>query len=174
MTINLQYPIGRFSPPQDLTAGLIEEYIQVIASFPSLLRKEVQHMAGENLHTPYRPGGWTVKQVIHHCADSHMNSFIRFKLALTEDNPTIKEYSEGQWAELTDGQHSSVESSLKLLEGLHERWVALLKSLNKEELKRTFFHPEKQKSITLEHNVALYAWHCQHHLTHVRLVSRGV
>ena len=114
----------------------------------------------------YRPGGWTIKQVVHHCADSHMNSLIRFKLALTEDLPTIKPYFEERWAELAD-YHNPISDSLIILQGVHNRWVTLLKSLDQEQLKRDFIHPEHQKRFTLKETMALYAWHCQHHLAHI-------
>ena len=167
----MKYPIGPFTPPSEITPELIQQWISEIESFPQLLREAVLNLTERQLDTPYREGGWTVRQVVHHCADSHMNSFIRFKLALTEDNPTIKGYHEAQWAEMPDYLQLPVEPSLKLLEGLHERWVVLLRSLGKDDLKKTFFHPEKQKSIPLDHTIALYAWHGKHHLGHVKLVG---
>jgi len=125
------------------------------------------------LDTAYRPGGWTVRQVVHHCADSHMNSFIRFKLALTEENPTIKPYHEDKWAEMADAKNLPIEPSLKILEGLHDRWAILIKSLSDQDLQKTFYHPANQKTITLATTIALYAWHSRHHLEHVKLVNEG-
>ncbi|WP_194975316.1 YfiT family bacillithiol transferase [Aquiflexum lacus] len=167
----MKYPIGPFISPNEITYKMIQLWIEEIESFPNLLRDAVLNLKERQLDTPYREGGWTVRQVVHHCADSHMNSFIRFKLALTENNPTIKGYDEAKWAKLPDGWDYPIESSLKLLEGLHERWVALLKSLGPEDLKKTFFHPEKQKSIPLDQTIALYAWHGKHHLGHVKIVA---
>ncbi|WP_373497683.1 YfiT family bacillithiol transferase [Aquiflexum sp.] len=165
----MKYPIGPFISPDEITSEMIHIWIGEIESFPKMLKEAVQNLTEKQLNTPYREGGWTVRQVVHHCADSHMNSFIRFKLALTEDNPTIKGYEEAKWAEMPDYLQLPVEPSLKLLEGLHRRWVVLLKSLGPEDLKKTFFHPEKQKSIPLDQTIALYAWHGKHHLAHVKI-----
>jgi uncharacterized damage-inducible protein DinB len=167
----MKYPIGPFSAPSEITTELVQEWIADIESFPKLLRESVQNLTEKQLDTPYREGGWTVRQVVHHCADSHMNSFIRFKLALTEDNPTIKGYMEEKWAEMPDYLQLPIEPSMKLLEGLHERWTVLLRSLSLDDLKKTFFHPERQRSIPLDQTIALYAWHGKHHLGHVRLVG---
>jgi len=167
----MKYPIGPFLVPDEITSELIQTWIGEIEAFPKLLRAATRKLSEKQLDTPYRDGGWTVRQVVHHCADSHMNSFIRFKLAITEDNPTIKGYKEAAWAEMPDYLQLPIEPSLKLLEGLHERWVILMKSLSKDDLKKTFFHPEKQKSIPLDQTIALYAWHGKHHLGHVRLVG---
>jgi uncharacterized damage-inducible protein DinB len=167
----MKYPIGPFSAPSEITTELVQEWIADIESFPKLLRESVQNLNEKQLDTPYREGGWTVRQVVHHCADSHMNSFIRFKLALTEDNPTIKGYMEEKWAEMPDYLQLPIEPSMKLLEGLHERWTVLLRSLSLDDLKKTFFHPERQRSIPLDQTIALYAWHGKHHLGHVRLVG---
>jgi uncharacterized damage-inducible protein DinB len=126
----------------------------------------VKGLTDEQLDTPYRSGGWTVRQVVHHVPDSHLNSYVRFKLALTEDNPTIKPYEEGRWAELSDSNSTPVEVSLTLLESLHDRWVRLLRSLTPEQWKRTFRHPELGE-MTLEKTLALYAWHGKHHVAHI-------
>lgn len=168
----LQFPIGHFTVPVSINGEEIEQYIADIATFPILLREVAEQLDEIKLDTAYRPKGWTARQVIHHCADSHMNSFIRFKLALTEENPSIKPYFEDRWAGLKDAKNSPIEASLKLLEGLHERWVVLMKSLTPETLKRTFYHPENEKSITLDQTIAFYAWHGRHHLGHVKLVLR--
>ncbi|GAA5038738.1 putative metal-dependent hydrolase [Marivirga lumbricoides] len=145
---------------------MLDEFITDISSFPVRLRNEVQHLNSEQLNIPYRPGGWTIRQLVHHCADSHMNSLMRFKLALTEDQPVIKPYFEDRWAELPDSK-MEIEPALQILEGLHARWTTLLKSLTAEQLKKVFVHPEHGTEISLEENIALYAWHCNHHLAHV-------
>jgi len=163
----LQYPIGQFSIPESITKEIISHWIDDIASFPERLRIAVSELSDEQLEHTYRPGGWTIRQVIHHCADSHMNSFIRFKLALTEDQPTIKPYYEDRWANLPDTKQMTVESSLKILEGLHERWIVLLNTLKQSDYARTFYHPENKKTIRLDENIGIYAWHCNHHLAHV-------
>ncbi|ANQ51039.1 putative metal-dependent hydrolase [Flammeovirga sp. MY04] len=171
MTIdtNLQFPIGECPTSFDITSENISNWIHVIERFPNAIEELIKDISIDQLNATYRPGGWTVKQVIHHCADSHMNSFIRFKLALTEDTPTIRPYFEDRWAELSDSLDNDVDSSLLLLKALHKKWVVLLKSLNDEDLKRAFLHPEHGQKISLGENIGIYAWHCEHHLGHVRL-----
>ena len=142
-------------------------WIQTLAAFPSRLHEAVASLDGTQLGTTYRPGGWTLRQVVHHCADSHMNSFIRFKLALTEDEPTIKPYREELWAELNDSRQFPIGSSLAILEHVHLRWVAVLNSMSVTHWERGFIHPEKGRRLTLHEALALYAWHCDHHLAHV-------
>lgn len=168
----LKFPIGKFEKPPVLTDLLRESFITDIETFPARLRKEVASLNDSQLDTPYRPDGWTIRQVVHHCADSHMNSIIRFKLALTEDKPTIKPYFEDRWAELADTKNLSIEPSLLLLEGLHTRWTKLLRSLSLEDLKRSFIHPEHGREIVLEENLGIYAWHCNHHLAHVTSLKK--
>jgi hypothetical protein len=170
----LKFPIGRFSATAQMTPEYLSSCVKILEDFPALLKAETDNLSEVQLDTPYRPEGWTVRQVVHHCADSHMNSFIRFKLALTEDNPTIKPYHEDQWAELADAKNLPIESSLKILEGLHHRWVVLIKSLSEADLQKTFFHPANQKTSTLTTTIALYAWHSKHHLGHVKLVSENI
>lgn len=167
-TEHLQYPIGQFSMPESIIKEIVSHWIDEIASFPERLRIAVSELSDEQLEHTYRPGGWTIRQVIHHCADSHMNSFIRFKLALTEDQPTIKPYYEDRWAELQDTKNMTVQSSLKILEGLHLRWTHLLRALTETDYARTFYHPENKKTIRLDENIGIYAWHCNHHLAHIR------
>lgn len=168
----LQYPIGHFQKPAVFTAALLEDYRYAIATFPERLRTAVASLSETQLDTPYRPGGWSVRQVIHHCSDSHMNSLMRFKLALTEENPVIRPYFEDRWAELPDS-HMAIEPALLLLEGLHQRWNVLLQSLETTTLQRTFIHPEQGKEITLAENMGIYAWHCNHHLAHITsLITR--
>lgn len=163
--MDLQYPIGKFIFEGEPANEDINRWVNEIAQTPILLRQAVEDLSDEQLDTPYRPGGWTIRQVIHHLADSHMNSFIRFKLALTEHNPTIKPYQEDKWAELADSS-LPIEVSLLLLEVLHQRWVTLLRSLHVADFQKTFIHPES--GVTkLSYNIGLYAWHCRHHLAHI-------
>jgi uncharacterized damage-inducible protein DinB len=163
---DLRYPIGKFeyqgSPSEAQRGGLIHE----IAQAPANLQSAVKGLSDSQLDTPYRPGGWTVRQVVHHVPESHMNSYIRFKLALTEDDPTIKPYMEDRWAKLPDVQSTPIGVSLTLLDSLHDRWVRLLRSLTPEEWQRTFRHPELG-SMTLDKTLALYAWHGKHHVAHI-------
>jgi len=163
----LKYPIGKFQKPITITEKTLAQWIADIAEFPAKLKNEVSKLTDGELDSPYRPEGWTIRQVVYHCADSHMNSLIRFKLALTEEVPTIKPYKEDQWAQLSDAQ-MPVAPSLQLLEALHSRWVNLLSSLTEQELSRCYYHPEQQKEIDLKTTIGLYAWHCNHHLAHVR------
>ena len=163
------FPIGEFKRPDNISHEHVSTWIDKIAAFPKQLRSEVSSLTEKQLDTTYRPGGWTIRQVVHHCADSHLNSFIRIKLALTEDTPTIKPYFEHKWAELTDSKKMDVEASLRIIEGLHARWAHLLKSLTNQELKRSFFHPEHNKTIQIDEIIGFYAWHCDHHLAHIVL-----
>ncbi len=163
----LRYPIGKFKAPENYTPQMIDEYIKTIEALPALLAKAVAGLNDEQLDTPYREGGWTVRQVVHHLADSHINSYIRFKWALTENNPTIKTYEEKQWAELPEAKHAPVQLSLPLIEALHKRWVAFLRNMTPEDFHKTFFHPASKMEMTLARTAALYAWHCNHHLAHI-------
>jgi hypothetical protein len=163
----LKFPIGKYRKAEALSSEIISHDINEIAAFPARLREVVEHLNEEQLNTPYRPEGWSIRQVVHHCADSHMNSFIRFKLALTEEEPIIKPYHEERWAELPDSKTMPIEPSLILLQGLHERWVALLQSLSESDLKKTFLHPEHGKSFRIDENIGIYAWHGNHHLAHI-------
>jgi hypothetical protein len=162
----LRYPIGRFQPRVGLSSQEIGHLIDDLAALPAEVRAAVAPMSGAQLDTPYRPGGWTVRQVVHHLPDSHLNSYVRLKLALTEEEPTIKDYNEAAWAELPDGRGEDVEVSLGLLEAVHRRWTLLLRSMTLEDFARTFRHPESGV-VTLERNLQLYAWHGRHHLAHV-------
>ncbi|MFA9194624.1 YfiT family bacillithiol transferase [Flavobacterium sp. FBOR7N2.3] len=163
----LKYPIGQFESPAKITKDILSQWIAAISSFPTRLKNEVNHLTNEQLDTPYRANGWTIRQVIHHCADSHMNSLTRFKLALTEDQPTIKPYYEERWAELLDSKNMPIAPSLKILEGIHERWTVLLNHLTEEQNGRIFIHPEHGKTFRLDENIGVYAWHCKHHLAHI-------
>ncbi len=163
----LQYPIGEYSPPARISPEQIEEWIGVLEEAPGRLRQAVAGLSPEQLQTPYRPGGWTVQQLVHHLADSHMNSYIRFKLALSEDQPTIRPYDQDAWAELYDALHGPVSLSLDLLEALHQRWTFLLRHLTEGQWQRRYHHPESGESPTLAETLGLYAWHSQHHLAHI-------
>lgn len=163
--MDLQYPIGRFRLEGEITEDQ-RRLIGEIEETPARLRAAVAGLSQEQLDTPYRPGGWTVRQVAHHLPDSHLNAYTRFKLALTEEEPTIKPYDQERWAELGDSRTAPVEVSLALLESLHRRWVLLLKSLTAADFARTFRHPELGV-VTLDKNLCLYAWHGRHHVAHV-------
>jgi uncharacterized damage-inducible protein DinB len=164
--MDLRYPIGSFKLEGTPTDDQVKRAICEIADAPAKLRASVEGLTPEQLETPYRPGGWTVRQVVHHVPDSHLNSYCRFKLALTEDVPTIKDYHEDRWAELGDVRDASIEVSLALLESLHERWVLLLKSLAPTDFARMFRHPEIGV-VSLAQSACLYAWHGRHHVAHI-------
>ena len=171
---DLRFPIGPFTYRGAATAEERRQRIAEIERTPRELRTALRGLSAEQLDTPYRPGGWTVRQVAHHVPDSHLNALIRFKLALTESNPTIRPYDEARWAELADVPGTPIEVSLRLLEALHERWVVLLRSLEPADFERTLFHPERNATMTLDELLALYAWHGPHHVAHVtRLRARS-
>jgi len=163
---DLRYPIGQFQFPEVVTAQQVQKWIDDIRLLPRQLAEALNGASEQSLAKSYRENGWTVTQLVHHLADSHMNSFIRFKLALTEDTPTIKPYNEVDWAMLADSD-MPVATSYKLLESLHERWVYLLTSLTDEQLQRAFQHPDNGL-MTLEKALAMYAWHGKHHLAHIQ------
>lgn len=163
----LKYPIGKRVYNGPLTAAELENCILDISLLPERLAAETEYLEISQLDTPYRPGGWTVRQVVHHLSDSHMNGFIRCKLALTEPSPTIKPYAEALWAGMDDYLLMPVETGILLLTALHKRWTMLLKSLSSEDLKKTYVHPEYGKVFTLDEVIHLYAWHCNHHLAHI-------
>jgi len=163
---DLRYPIGRFKIEGIPTEAEIRNAISAIAEAPLRMRAAVAGLSDEQLNTPYRPGGWSVRQVVHHVPDSHLNSYCRLKLALTEDEPTIKAYHEDRWAELADSEITPIEVSLNLLQSLHARWVTLLESLSPNDFQRTFRHPEIGL-IGLGQNTCLYAWHGRHHVAQI-------
>jgi hypothetical protein len=163
---DLQYPIGKFEWGGSASEKQLRQWVDEIAAAPAQLRAAVDGLSPQQIDTPYRPGGWTVRQVVHHVPDSHLNSYMRFRLALTEHEPTIKPYDQERWAELSDSRNAPMGVSLSLLESLHERWVILLRSLTAADWKRTFRHPELGV-VTLEGNAALYAWHGRHHVAHI-------
>jgi uncharacterized damage-inducible protein DinB len=163
---DLRYPVGRFHFPESVSETERDRLIGTIADTPERLADAVSGLDTEQLRTRYRPGGWTVQQVVHHLPDSHLNSYVRFKLAVTENEPTIKAYDEAAWAELDDARSADVGDSLQLLDSLHRRWVRFLRSLGPDELERTFHHPEIGP-VTVAQNIALYAWHGRHHVAHI-------
>lgn len=164
---HLKYPIGKIDLPKEINSELISQWIKIIEEFPSRLDKLTSNLTAEQLDTPYRDGGWTVRQVVHHCADSHHNSYTRFKWALTEDAPIIKAYYEDRWAELFDTKNAPIELSIAYLKALHSKWVYLLKGLKDNDLSTYFIHPEGNKKVTLKENIGIYAWHCNHHYAHI-------
>lgn len=163
---DLRYPIGNFQKPASVTVDQRARLISDIEETPAKLRAAIAGLSDTQLDTTYRPGGWTVRQVVHHLPDSHLNAYTRHKLTVTEEKPTIKPYEEGRWAELVDGRAAPVAVSLQLLEALHSRWVAFLRSLKPEQLSRTFKHPESGE-WTLDQSIAMYGWHGKHHVAHI-------
>lgn len=168
----LRYPIGQFEKPQHFNQLLIKGWIADIGNFPNLLEEEVQQLKDDDWVLTYRPGGWNIKQLVHHCADSHMNAYIRFKLALTEEQPIIKPYREDLWAVLPDSQTLSIGSSLQILRGVHFRWTSLMLSLTDDHWQRQYHHPEHNQLVALNEAAANYSWHCKHHLEHIRIAKR--
>ena len=164
---DLRYPIGRFTYAGSLTEDDREACIERIAAAPSRLRLAVKGLTDRQLDTAYRPGGWTVRQVAHHVPDSHLNAYVRFRLALTEPNPTIRPYDEAQWAELPDARSAPVDISLTLLDALHVRWTLLLRQLGTNDWARTYFHPEQRRTVVLDEVLGMYAWHGEHHAAHI-------
>ena len=164
--MDLRYPIGKFDWSADVDTALRPQRIAEIAAAGGRFREAVRGLDQEQLDTPYRPEGWTVRQVVHHVPDSHMNCFIRFRLALTEDEPTIKPYDEVKWAELYDSRTAPVEVSLQLLESLHSRWVTMMEGMSGSDFARAFRHPEVGL-LRLDTALAGYAWHCRHHAAHI-------
>jgi len=165
MDADLRFPVGKFQRLDNITDAQRRGFIDAIAETPARLKAAVAGLNDQQLDTPYRPGGWTVRQVVHHLPDSHLNSIVRFKLALTENEPTIKPYDEARWAELADAK-APIDVSIQLLEALHGRWVLLLNSLTPEDWQRTFRHPERG-TMTLNDTLQLYAWHGRHHVAHI-------
>lgn len=164
--MDLRYPVGTFSFAEPLSDKARQAFIDQIAATPEKMRAAVAGLDKGQLDTPYRPEGWTVRQVVHHVPESHLNSYTRLKLAITEDEPTIKPYFEDRWAQLDDARKAPVELSLNLLDALHERWVWFLRSLKEADFKRTFRHPDLGV-VSIDKNIALYAWHGRHHVAHI-------
>ncbi|MEQ8473723.1 MAG: putative metal-dependent hydrolase [Marinoscillum sp.] len=172
---NLKYPVGKFTAPEVFTSPQIGQWIDTIAQFPLKITNLTKDLSQEELNWKYRPEGWTIKQVVHHCGDSHINSLVRFKLALTEEVPDIRPYHEDRWAQLNDSLDDDISDALGLLTHLHAKWHKLLRSLNPEELKRKYRHPEHGRIFTLEETIGIYAWHCEHHEAHIKqaLANKG-
>jgi hypothetical protein len=165
MSEDLRYPVGRFEASREMTPALRSEFIQTIAELPNRISEAVEGLNDEQLDTEYRPEGWTVRQTVHHVADSHLNSYCRFKLALTEDKPTIRPYYEDRWAELADSR-LPVDVSLRLIEAVHRRWVVLLEAFSEDDFRRELIHPESG-AWTLDKFLGLYEWHSRHHTAHI-------
>jgi hypothetical protein len=163
---DLRYPVGKLTYDNDITPGKRTAWIRQIAETPAAMRSALRGLTDTQLDTPYRPGGWSLRQVAHHVPDSHMNAFIRFKLALTEDNPTIKPYNEAEWAKLADVKLTPIETSLVILDAVHRRWVVLLEALQPEDFARPLTHPENGP-MTIDTLLQMYAWHGRHHVAHI-------
>ena len=163
-----RYPIGKFNCPEHISKTQILEWISVLEQFPKRLETLVSGLSDTQLDTPYRPDGWTVRQVVHHVSDSHHHSYIRFKWALTEDKPVIKYYHEHLWAELPDAKTAPIQMSLDHLKAVHFKLVYLLKSLNEDQLNKSFIHPEHNDEVFLKQNIGIYAWHSNHHYAHIK------
>lgn len=169
---HLRYPIGQFNKPANNDAALHAEWISAIEALPSWMDTLVENLDAPQLATPYRDGGWTVSQVIHHVGDSHLNAFVRLKLALTEQDPIIRPYNEGEWAKTPEYDSVPVNVSITLLHALHRRWVALLKGMKPEEWERAYFHPDHDRYVPLWEMTAMYAWHSRHHMEHIRALRQ--
>ena len=170
--MELQYPIGKFKRPADCTDADRTAFIDAIAALPKEIAAAVSGLTDAQLDTPYRPGGWTVRQVVHHVADSHINAYCRLRFALAENEPTIKPYNEAAWAELPDSRKVPIDVSLDLLDALHLRWVALLRSMDPADFSRTLRHPEQGRVLTLRQMLGLYAWHGRHHVAHITSLTK--
>jgi hypothetical protein len=166
---HLQYPIGEFIMSNSIEQSTIHAWIEDLRAFPGQLSALIHPLSEAALQQSYRPGGWNIVQIIHHCADSHMNAFVRCKLALSENNPTIKDYLEKDWAELPDATLPPPEVSLQLLSALHHRWVVFFENLSQEQWQSTYFHPGHQRAFSLLEVLGMYSWHSRHHLAHIRL-----
>jgi len=169
---DLRYPVGKFSWDPRVSEADYPKLIAQIADTPAAMRSAVAGLSADQLETRYRPGGWTVKQVVHHVPDSHLNAYTRFKLAMTEDKPTIKPYDEAAWAELPDSKQVPIDVSLALLESLHVRWVTLLRSMDMADFGRQLRHPEHDRVLTLGQMLGLYAWHGRHHVAHITALRK--
>ena len=164
----LKYPVGKVKFPETYNRQYILQCIKELQEFPAAIKHETAGLDESSLAYLHRPGGWTIRQIVHHCADSHMNAFIRIKLALTEDKPVIKPYKEAEWAKLPDVVNAPVEWSLQVLEGMHNRFVVLLSAIDDAGFQQTYFHPESGKEVKMVELLFIYSWHCGHHLAHIR------
>ena len=171
----LKFPIGKFATPEIIYSTKIKDWRNEIEQFPESLKNITNGLTQEQLNWKYRPGGWKIKQLVHHCLDSHINSYTRFNLTLTEDSPTIRPYSEKLWAELPGSNDEDLSDSILILTGLHSKWTKLIKSLTEADLAKEYVHPEHGQWFNLQETVGLYAWHCKHHLAHIKqaLVAEG-
>ena len=169
---DLRYPIGHYTMPETFSADTLNSYITIIKNFPNKLKSETGGLNVSRLNTHYRPDGWTVAQVVNHCADSHINALIRLKLALTENTPTVKPYQEALWAELVDGNDTALQNAFSILEGVHAKWAIVLNSLTEEQWVRGYIHPEKNREVKLTEFAGSYAWHCEHHLAHITKLKK--
>lgn len=168
----LKYPVGQYKKPETFTKEILDVAISVIENFPKKIKQETENLSDEQLDTPYRPEGWTLRQVVHHCADSHMNAFIRIKMVLTENTPTIKPYEQDLWAKLPDSKNLPIQPSLLIIDNVHLRWVTVLKNTDYKDFSRGFIHPEKGRELSLHESTGLYAWHCNHHLAHITSLKK--
>lgn len=164
----LRYPIGRYEKPEHFDRSQLPEWLAVLRALPSWMDACIENLDEQQLHIPYRPGGWTIQQVVHHVADSHMNAYVRLKLALTSDNPTINPYEESEWALLADVESVPVNVSVTLLHTLHRRLVAVLEQMTDAQWDRTYYHPQHKRAFPMWEVVALYVWHSRHHTEHIR------
>lgn len=173
---SLKFPIGKFHFNPNVSKDIVLQWTNTIAVFPRKINTITQSLTDEELNWRYRPDGWSIKQVIHHLSDSHMNAIIRIKLALTENNPNIRPYEEALWAQLNDSINNDITSSLKIIEGIHEKWALLLKQLSDKDWEKIYSHPEHQKSFSIKEAVGIYDWHCRHHLAHIQqaLDNKGI
>jgi hypothetical protein len=169
---HLRFPIGKFEYGKSYTTDAIRKNIKIIENFPKILKKTLKKATRDQLDTTYRPGGWTIRQVVHHLADSHMNAYIRTKLALTEQAPIIKTYEEKEWAELEDAKNGSIKNSIKIVAAVHARWTKCLLALSDDDLEKAYYHPGSKRLFPIAEIVALYAWHAQHHLGHIKIVVK--
>ncbi|MES1259409.1 MAG: YfiT family bacillithiol transferase [Gemmatimonadota bacterium] len=167
MSDDLRYPVGKFAMPTEWNAADIAKSRHILGLLPEKLKSAVSGLSDMQLDTPYREGGWTVRQTVHHVADSHLNAYCRFRLALTEDAPTIKPYLEAKWAELADARTQPLAPSLEILDGVHTRLLVLIDSMTADDWQRGFVHPEHGRTMTLWQTAALYAWHSRHHVAHI-------
>lgn len=172
-SLDPRFPVGPFVRPDSLDAGQRRAAIDSVADAPRRLRAAVSGLTERQLETPYRADGWTVRQVVHHVADSHLNGYTRFKLALTENTPTIKPYDQTEWAKLIDSRTTPIETSLTLLEAVTDRWVRVLRAMSPADFARQLIHPEHETPLSLDQTLALYEWHGRHHVAHVNLVRNA-
>lgn len=173
MEEKLKYPIGKFQWNAHPSAQEIESGIKILETFPQKLRTILSNLSKQALVKHYRPGGWNIAQIVHHLADSHMHCYLRLKHAVLEDTPSIKDYNEADWANLPDASSTVIEPSVALLEALHPKWCLFLRSLNESQYVRAYFHPERNKKYPLGTTILVYAWHCKHHLEHIKIALKG-